>query len=149
MKQSKVLDSTPPTDEQSFLIKTFQEFEVNQINYLDSHSKRLIELITALLGLLFSIIAFGNDYPPQYLASPTAKILGSLSILFYLGSMLIALLALRPRNYKLYRNNLSEMRTQFDKLIKIKSSLTMWAGILFFVGSAFLTTLILNTILRA
>ncbi|PDV96796.1 hypothetical protein A9Q02_06125 [Candidatus Chloroploca asiatica] len=58
----------PPRAEQQQLAAFFAEAERKQVDFLDEAGKRIIELTTLLLGVLFTVVAFGDTYPPPYLA---------------------------------------------------------------------------------
>ena len=135
--------SKEPTEEHRRLVAFFQDLEKGQVDTLDAACKRVIELVTLMLGLAFATIAFGTDFPPSYLADGvTNRLLLILALVLYVGAMYAAWHGLRPRSYKLYRQNLTEMREELDKIIAIKSSYMQWAGGLFWGGSLVLLVLI-------
>jgi hypothetical protein len=138
-----ILESRAPTAEEERLVELFAEIESKQLEFLDQAAKRIIELVTALLGILFAVIAFGNDFPPPYLADNLGvKLLSGASLVCYLGALLVALWTVQPRTYKHYRHNLTEMREELHTMIDDKARPLRVAGILFGLGSVLLTVLI-------
>ena len=132
-----------PDDRHKQIVELFQEIEKEQIKYLDEAGKRIIELSTALIGVLFTVTALGNDFPPPYLRDNTlARLLGALVLLAYVLAILLAMRAVQPRDYKLYRENLTGMREELDKIIANKSGALRLAGITFWVGAALLAGLV-------
>ena len=145
-----VVEGRPPTEEEKRLVALFAKIEEGQLDLLDGAGKRVIELTTALLGVLFAVTAFGGDFPPPYLAHNTAaKVLAILTLGFYLGAMAFAMWTLQPRNYRLYRHNLTRLRGELDRIIAHKSGTLKVAGILFWLGSLYLALLIVAVILSA
>lgn len=144
------LEGKPPTDEQKQLISLFQELEKNQLDFLDQGGKRIIELTTALLGVLFAVTAFGKDFPPPYLKDHVwGQRFAIVTLTLYVAALFCALWTVHPRSYKRYRHNLSGMREELDKIIANKTRTLQWAGILFFFGSLMLALLIGAVILSA
>jgi hypothetical protein len=148
--QPPISDSTPPTEEQKRLVAFFAEAESKQVDFLDEAGKRIIELTTALLGVLFAVLAFGDTFPPPYLKdNPVGKLLSLTALAVYVVAMLMALRTVQPRDYKLYRHDLTQMRQELDRLIANKKRSLWWAGVLFWLGSTVLAVLIGTIILHA
>ena len=63
-----IQDGEPVEEADEHLITFWDEMEKNQITFLDEASKRIIDLIVLLLGILFGVVAFGDKFPPPYLA---------------------------------------------------------------------------------
>jgi hypothetical protein len=103
-----ILDGQPPSDEQERLLALFDALERGQLEFLDQSGKRVVELSAGLLGVLFGVTAFGDKFPPPYLQdNGVIQGLVVAVLVSYLGAMLAALWALRPRRYPRYRHNLS------------------------------------------
>jgi hypothetical protein len=138
-----ILEGRKPTAEEERLVELFAEIERKQLDFLDQAAKRIIELVTALLGILFAVIAFGNDFPPPYLAGNlVAKFLSGAALVCYLGALLVALWALQPRTYKHYHHNLTGMQEELQRMIDDKARPLRVAGILFGAGSILLAVLV-------
>ncbi len=64
----------PPSEEDRQLAAFFQQLEHEQLTFLDEAGKRIAELCTALLGVLFAVLALGGTFPPPLLAAlPRAR----------------------------------------------------------------------------
>lgn len=149
-EQPPVLASAPPTDEQKRLVALFDEMEKQQIDFLDQAGKRLVELTTALLGVLFAVAAFGDKFPPPYLqGNAVARGLTVAALAFYVGAMVMGVRAIRPRDYQRYRHNLTEMRNVLDDIIGYKSRWLKVAGTLFVLGSLALALLVASLVFTA
>ena len=149
-QQPPIVEGTPLTDEQQRLVALFDEMEKQQVDFLDQAGKRIIELIIALLGILFAAAALGDQFPPPYLkGNPPARALTVVTLAFYLGALLTGVLAIQPREYKRYRHNLTEMGNVLDAIIGHKTRWLKVAGILFVLGSLTLALLIAAIILAA
>lgn len=53
-----------PSSEQIRLVKFFDEMESKQLEFIDESGKAMIERVIALLGVLFVVSAFSNNFPP-------------------------------------------------------------------------------------
>ena len=133
----------PLSDSEKRLNALFDEMDKNQGDFLDQAGKRVIELCTGLLGILFAVTAFGKDFPPPYLKDnkfTQILVVGVLALL--VGALLCAVLTVQPRKYKFYEHNLTEMRNEWVKLFTYKSTWMKWANWLFFAGTVLLALLI-------
>lgn len=138
----------PPTDSEKRLKALFDEMDKNQFDFLDQAGKRIIELCTGLLGVLYAVTAFGKDFPPPYLKNCVPVkllVLGVLALL--VAALLCAVLAIQPRKYTHYEYNLSEMQKEWEKLFNHKSTWMQRANLLFFAGTLLLAALIAVLIL--
>lgn len=145
-----ILASRPPTAEEERLVDLFAEIESKQLEFLDEAAKRIIELVTALLGLLFAVMAFGGEFPPPYLAgNPFARFVSGAALVCYLGALLVALWAVQPRSYRHDRHNLTEMRAELQQMIAHKARPLRVAGVLFGLASLLLVVLIGSVIVGA
>lgn len=143
-----IVEGVPPTDEQKRLVALFDEMEKKQIEFLDGAGKRIVELCTALLGVFFGVLAFGDKFPPPYLAgSRPAQVLTLGTLVFYVAAMLAGLYAVQPREYRRYQHNLTEMRRELQRIIGFKSKWVRVAGGLFFLGTVWLALLIVAIVL--
>lgn len=147
---SEVVEGRPPKAEESQLAALFSGLEKGQLDHIDAAAKRVIELDTGLLGVLFAITAFGEKFPPPYLAGNTlAKVCVVLTMASLLGATFCAMLVLQPRDYTYNRYRTDEMRETLEKIIRDKSVYLRFSGLLFFLGSAALGLLITSLILNA
>jgi succinate dehydrogenase hydrophobic anchor subunit len=141
--------SDDPVREFERLSALFETFEKNQVDTLDSAAKRIIELTTALLGVLFAVVALGSDFPPPYLSGNAAlQNLTTLALILYVVAMLASVLCLQPRRYSLYTENLSRLREEYRRLMDYKRWTLRIAGVSFFAASTTLAVLII-AIVRA
>lgn len=138
-----ILAGEPLDDSDHRLIALFDKLEADQLTFLDAACKRVIELTTAMLALLFAVIAFGKDFPPSYLVGhPWAKWLMLASLALYLLAMAAGVIALNPQPYRRSRHGLTDMRTELDKMLARKFRWFRIGIRLFFGGSIALAALI-------
>jgi len=147
---SEVLEGREPTQEEKALTALFAEIEKGQIELLDGAAKRVIELNTGLLGVVFALTAFGNQFPPPYLQGNLfAKVGIVLTLICSLGATFFALQVVQPRDYSYNRYRLDEMRSTLADILRKKSWALRRAGFLFFCGSLALGFLIAALVLGA
>ncbi len=89
--------------------RLFSTLETQQLDFLDQAGKRIIELSTGLLGILFAGDRVWRNFPPAYLqGNLPAKGLTVATVVLYLVAIIVAVLGVQPRNYERYRHNLSD-----------------------------------------
>ena len=142
-QQIPMLPTERPTDEQKRLVTLFSEMESKQLDFLDQAGKSLIERIAALLAVLFAVIAFGSNFPPKYLVGNAwAKAVVFVVLGCYLLAMGLGMLAIQPRSYNLYHENVTRMRGELERIITWKKSCIWLAGVTFALGTVALAVLI-------
>jgi hypothetical protein len=125
------------------LMALFDEIKKNQLTFLDEAGKRIIELSSALLGLIFGVVAFGKDFPPPYLkGQPVSQGLAIGVLMALVLAILFGVLTVQPRNYPYNAQNLTSMREQFSAMHRHKSFWMIAATWAFFIGALLLALLI-------
>jgi hypothetical protein len=148
--QPPILDGKPLSEEQIRLNVLFDEMKKNQLTFLDEAGKRVVELSTGLLGVLFAVTAFGKDFPPPYLkANPNSQWLAIAVLAIFILALLFGVLTVQPRNYGYYEYNLTRMRKELDKIVVYKSFCMQVATWAFFGGTLLLAVLIGTLVLGA
>jgi O-antigen/teichoic acid export membrane protein len=144
------LQGLPPSDAQKRLVVLFAELEKDQPSLLDQAGKRIIELCTAMLGILFAVMAFGKDFPPAYLGGhPLRKALAVAVLALYLLSLLSAVLTVQPRRYPYNEQNLTILSETWSRLLRYKITWMRIANWSFFAASLALALLIARLVLAS
>jgi hypothetical protein len=144
-----ILEGDRLSAEDKRLLALFDKMESDQIEFLDAAGKRIIELSSAMLGLLFAVTAFGKDFPPPYLANnATAKQLAVATLLLYVLALLAGVFVVQPRRYARHHYNLSAMRTELDRIVRYKSHTFQVAVAIFVIGSVALASLVGTILLK-
>lgn len=145
-----ILEGEPLSAEDRRLLALFDRLEEGQLDFLDGAGKRLIELSSAMLAVLFGVTAFGDKFPPPYLAGhPRVQALAVAVLALYLLALLAGALVVAPRTYRRSRYNLSDLRRELDRLVACK---LRWFRVglgLFFAGSLALAVLVSLLVLTA
>ena len=143
-----ILEGRPPSDEETRLVAFFEEAEKKQLELINEAGKRIIELSTALLGVLFTVSAFGEEFPPAYLVQNLpAQVLVVAALLCYLLALGAGLLAVQPRAYNHWEHDLTEMRREKERLIHHKVAWFRAGSLLFGAGCLCLAALVVSIIL--
>lgn len=138
-----VIEGHPPSEDTLRLVALFDELEKGQITFLDESAKRIIELCTALLGVLTGLAAFGKDFPPPYLKNNDGfKVLAVVAVACYVLALAAALISVQPRNYRRFRNNITQLRSELERMIAFKKGWFRTATLLLFLGTAGLALLL-------
>ncbi len=138
-----ILPGKPLSDEHKRLLALFDELKKNQLTFLDEAGKRIIELSSGMLGLLLAVVAFGKDFPPDYLKhNPDMQALVAVTLAAFVLALLAGVLTVQPRAYDFYDDNLSGMRRELEKIRAHNSRWMKAANWLFFSGSVLLALLI-------
>lgn len=126
------------------------EIEKNQLAFLDESAKRIVDLVTVLLGVLFSIIAFGDKFPPAYLsANNVNKALAIAALVLYVIALAACLYAQSPRAFPRYENNVTAQKEAIDNVVADKAKWYRVGAISFGLASAFLAGFIIYLISQA
>ncbi len=141
------LPPSAPKAEQVRLKATFDELRKNQLTFLDEAGKRVIEMSTGMLGILFAVVAFGKDFPPPYLQNPLAQALAVLALALFFLALLAGFVCVQPREYRDYPDNLTGMRDELAKHTRWKARWFRAGSILFGLGAFCLACLIAKIIL--
>jgi hypothetical protein len=142
-ESSPILKGEPPEPKDVRLIALFDALETGQLNFLDKASKRIIELCTAMLGLLFAVVAFGKEFPPAYIkGNEPAKWLAMAVLAAYVLALLFGVVAVWPRTYIRYEHDLTRMREELNHIAGYKRRWFRVAAVLFFAGSLGLAALV-------
>jgi hypothetical protein len=148
--QPPILEGQPLSEEQKRLHALFDEMKKNQLTFLDEAGKRIIELSTGLLGLLFAVTAFGKDFPPPYLsAHPARQGLAVAALTAFALALLFGVFTVQPRNYAYYEHNLTGMETELKKITTYKSRCMIAATWAFFIAALLLAVLVGALVLGA
>ncbi len=136
--------SRPLTDEEQDLTSWFEKQEAESISNLEAGARQIISLITAFYGLIFGVIALGQDKFENTLQSPWVIGLGSAAVVVLLLALGAALLGVAPRRYRYRKASLDDMRAAYDKILARKSGSLLWANILFGLGLVVFAALIIT-----
>ncbi len=142
-----VVPAAVSSAEQRQLKAVFDELRKNQVTNLNEAGKRVIELSTGMLGILFAVVAFGKDFPPPYLQDRPAQILAVVALLFFFLALLAGVLCVQPQEYRDYPNNLDGMRQELARANRWKAGWFRAGTILFGLGAFWLACLIAAIIL--
>jgi hypothetical protein len=138
---------TEPASEESLRLKAvFDELRKNQLTFLDEAGKRVIEISTGMLGVLFVVIAFGKDFPPPYLKDAVSAQLTKAALVLFFLALLAGFITVMPRKYKDYSYNLTAMEEQLQKAINFKVFWFRSGSVLFVLGAFSLAVLIIRII---
>lgn len=142
-----IVDGEALSAEDQRVIALFDKLEEGQLDFLDQASKRVIELSTGMLAVLFGVIAFGNDFPPPYLVNNLlAKALIFLTLLGYIAALLAGVIAVQPKAYARSHHGLTRLRQELEKMLAYKTRWFRIGTALFFVASLLLMSLLVAII---
>lgn len=129
------------TEEQRFLREWFEEQVQNNMVQLEEGARHLSQLVTALFGVVFAVLAFAES--PDILQLYFVRVFGSVSVIGYFVSLLTALEVLHPWTSRFQRDNLTEMRALYEQMLARKANalnIALWS---FVAGTAGLGLLVL------
>lgn len=136
------LEPAAPNPEQVRLKASFDELRKNQITFLNEAGKRVIELSTGMIGLVFTVLAFGKDFPPPYLAEAGAKAAAAFSLACFFLALLAGLFCVQPQEYPDFPHNLDGMRKVLAEHNRWKAGWFRAGSVLFGLGVLGLVLLI-------
>jgi hypothetical protein len=138
-----VVDGKPLDAEDKRLIALFDKMEEGQLDFLDQASKRIVELSSAMLAILFTVTAFGKDFPPPYLKGHAlVQGVALATLAFFVLSLLVGFVAVQPRRYERSRYSLTEQQRELDRMLAFKMRWFRIGSVLFFAGALALAVLV-------
>jgi hypothetical protein len=143
MSEPPILQGRPATAQEEALVALWDAFAKEQAPFLDAANKRVVELVTAVLGLFLAVLAFGKEFPPPYLQGNTlAQITAVFTLICFVAALLAAVWGLTPRPYRHAGADLTLMRSELERMIDFKYQryqLALWS---FAAGCVLLALLI-------
>lgn len=136
------IEASPTDSSDERLYNWFLDVEKEIIKTFEDAARQLIGLITALLGLFFGVLAFGDN--PPFLSFLEIKILGVLSSCAFLAALFAALWVICPQKIDIPLSNLTRMR-QIRKEIYDRKSRNLKISLIIF---AFGVICLLGVIIR-
>jgi len=136
-------DLGPETLADRTLREWFDEQESTNINRLEDGAKTISQLITALYGVFFAVLALNSHPTLTYLKDNVVRWLGVISLVSLFLSLIGALATTYPGRVVIQENNLSSMKHAFTGLYRRKYwalSLSLW---LFLLGTSSFVALII------
>ena len=121
----------PETDREAALRQFFAEQEVKSVDNLEAGARQIIGLVTALLGLLFGVLALGDKEVAAGLQSPLVMVAGLLAVLLLLAAVLAALGVVLPARYSPRANVPADEEAAFASMLARKRARLDWAVVAF------------------
>lgn len=131
-----------PNPEHVRLKTMFEDLRKEQLTFLNEAGKRVIELSTGMLGILFAVVAFGKDFPPPYLQADLTKVMAVVTLLFFFLALAAGIVCVQPRSYRYNPNDPQDMQEEWEKANRFKALWFRLGSILFGLGSLWLAVLI-------
>ena len=137
----------PEIPEDRRLREWFAEQEQRNFDRLEEGAKVIVQLVTALYGLLFTVLALSDQ--PAYLRMPVVQWLGTLGMMAFFVALLSALVTLFPWRSTFQEDNLSEMKRLNEQVLNRKFwSLAVSLGA-FLAGVCLLALMIIVVLWRS
>ncbi|HEU4327719.1 MAG TPA: hypothetical protein VFS21_31560 [Roseiflexaceae bacterium] len=130
----------PETSEDRELREWFATQKRGNIERLEAGAQAVIQLVTGLYGVLFAVLALGDQ--PAYLQQATVRWAGAIGAALLFGALLAAMLVVVPRRLSPQRDNLSEMEREYQRLQQRKARMLGLAQLCFVLGIACLVAVI-------
>ena len=131
----------PETEENRALREWFEQQVHNNMAQVEEGARQINQLVTAMFGVMFAVLAFGDS--PDILQLFSVKVLGSLAVGAYFFALLASLDVLYPWASRFEKNDLTDMRRTYDRILarKVRSLGIAMGG--FGVGTVFVGGLVL------
>src|SRR4051812_10873067 len=107
-----------PTDEETALVRFFQKQEETSVEHLEEAARQIIQLVTALYGVIFGVLALGADKVGAELHTPLVLALGIFAVLAFLVALLAALWAVLPQPYHYRPASLTDKKASYAQMIQ-------------------------------
>lgn len=103
------------------LLRIFDKWESESLSNIEGGARQIIQLVSALLGVMLAALALGDEKFAAALQAPLPIALAALTLLAWLAALLAALAVVIPGSHLLRRASLDDMRTVYQTLLAQKS----------------------------
>lgn len=125
------------TPQEEALRLWFEEQEKDNINNLEAGARQIIQLVTALYGVIFGVLSLGSDKLEATLHYRWVIIPGMTAVLAMLGAIIAALVVVLPLfSYTYNPHQPAEQQAAYEQMLKRKSWGVRLAVIGFGIGLA-------------
>lgn len=130
----------PETSEDRELREWFEQQKRGNIDRLEAGAQTLIQLVTGLYGVVFAVLALGDQQ--ANLGRASVRWAGSIGTLLFFGALLAAVQVVWPRANSYQPGNLSEMQQVYERMVARKARWLRVAQGAFLLGMICLLVLI-------
>jgi hypothetical protein len=132
----RVLDIHEETGDEEALDTWFNQQALASLDTLEAAARSILGLVTALLGVLFGVLAVASDPLPGYLRLPLVRGLGVVSVAALLAALFGALQVVLPRRVELSSARPDQQDRAFHDLLDRKARWLRLAAVAFGLGLA-------------
>jgi hypothetical protein len=149
MARIRVVGIREEAPDEASLRRWFAKQPLAAPDTLDAAARLIVSLVSGLLTILFGVLAVAADPMPAYLSRWPIRLLGVLSVLFLLGGLFCALVAVLPRRMETDAARPKTQAKAFDDLVQRKAGWLTSAVITFGLGIVFLGVALIAVLLIA
>lgn len=135
--------SRPLTEQEQDIVDIFEKLETELLGNLEGGARQIISLVTAFYGLIFGVMALGQEKFEAALDLPGVIGLGGAAILLLLLALGASLVVVMPHRYGFREARLDDMQAAYRRMLARKSAWLQWSTILFGLGLAAFAVLII------
>ena len=149
MARARVVDVHEETEEEKALGEWFEKQALASPDTLEAAARTILGLVTALLGVLFGVLAVTADPLPAYFNLPLVRCLGVVSVAALLVALTGALGVVLPLRVEVASARPDQQARAFQRLMARKSRWLTLAVIAFGLGLVALGTVLIVALLKA
>lgn len=149
MAKAQVVEVREERPQEKALSEWFEKQVLASPDTLEAAARTILGLVTALLGVLFGVLAVAEEPLPSYLALPMVRGLGVGSVAALLVALLGALGVVLPRHVQVASARLDQQAEEFQRLLARKSRWLTVAVVAFGLGLAALGAVLIVALLAA
>lgn len=120
--------------EEEALRQWLAEQRLKSVDNLEGAARQIITLVTALLGVLFTVLAVSKEPLPAYLQLAMLRNLGIVCVVALCLALGFALPVVLPLAYRHFPHRPDKQQELFAHLLRRKANLLIVAAVFFFVG---------------
>lgn len=121
-------------DDDKRLAALFETFEQESLDNLEKAARELIQLVTAMLTVIFGILALGGKEAAPALSRPLPIVLAAASLLMLLVALIAALDVILPGVYRVRKASQSDRLAAYEAMLRRKSDGLRAAAVCFGVA---------------
>jgi uncharacterized integral membrane protein len=149
MAKARVVEVHEETPREKALDEWYEKQALASPDRLEAAARTITGLVTALLSVLFGVLAVTEDPLPSFFWIPVVRPLGVTAVAALLVALVCALAVVLPRRIAVSRARPDEQAQAFEDLLAHKSRWLTAATIAFGLGLTVLGAVVVIALLRA
>lgn len=127
----RIISTQPESEKEKRQREWLADQELKSVDNLEAAARQLISLVTALFGILFGVLTVSSNPLPVYFTYPTLRVLGVVSIILLLLTLVGALVVILPIPQRSYAQQ-PDRQAQLVKNLLLRKMWGLYSAVILF-----------------